>query len=250
MSQKMKNRDMMIENCKKYLDRPYVWGGESMEEGGYDCSGLVYRVLQDCGFQVGRTTSQGYRKLGRKIPAEQKQKGDLLFFGSGVKATHMSIYDKNEKMYESIGGSSNTKENPGPGVTYSSTSRRKDLIEVRTLFDEDGRPDASLNPGSSGGGSGESDSGASAGKPDYQVGNTYTLQAEMKVRTGAGTNYRAKSHKELTPNGQNHDADKDGAIDTGTRVTCQEVKRVGNDIWIRTPSGWIAGVYQGKTYIK
>lgn len=250
MNQKMKNRDMVIENCSKYLGRPYVWGGESMEEGGYDCSGLVYRVLQDCGFQVGRTTSQGYRKLGQKVSPQQKQKGDLLFFGSSSKATHISIYDENEKMYESIGDSSNTKENPGPGVAYSNTSRRKDLIEVRTLFDENGRPDASLNAGSSAGGSGEGDSGASAGKPDYQVGSTYTLQAEMKVRTGPGTNYRAKSHQELTQDGQNHDGDKDGAVSAGTRVTCKEVKKTGNDIWVRTPSGWIAGFYQGKTYIK
>ena len=42
-------RDDIIENCKKYLGRPYVWGGESMEEGGYDCSGLVYRVLSGPG---------------------------------------------------------------------------------------------------------------------------------------------------------------------------------------------------------
>ena len=29
-----------------------------------------------------------------------------------------------------------------------------------------------------------------------------------------------------------------------------EVKNVNNDIWIRIPSGWIAGHYNGKTYVK
>ena len=47
----------------------------------------------------------------------------------------------------------------------------------------------------------------------YCVGNTYTLQNEMKVRTGPGTQYRAKSYKELTADGSKHDKDGDGALD-------------------------------------
>ncbi len=229
------NRDVLIENCKKYLGRPYVWGGESMEEGGYDCSGLLYRVLQDSGFQVGRTTSQGYRAIGRKIPLAERKKGDLLFFGTPERAVHVSICDENGKMYESIGRSINTKENPGLGITYSNISRRNDMIEVRTLFDQNGEAVTDKEPEK---------------VSNYQVGKVYTLQAEMKVRTGAGTNYRAKSYSELTANGQKHDSDRDGAVDAGTRVTCTGVKTVGKDIWIQTPSGWIAAVYQGKTYIK
>lgn len=229
------NRDDIIKNCKKYLGRPYVWGGESMEEGGYDCSGLVYRVLRDSGFQVGRTTSQGYRAIGRKISPGNRKKGDLLFFGNSERANHVSIYDENGKMYESIGSSSNTKDNPGPGVTYSDISRRSDMIEVRTLFD-DGQAGTDKGPGGAGN--------------DYQVGEVYTLQAEMKVRTGAGTNYRAKSYSELTANGKKHDSDRDGAVDVGTKVTCKGIQTVGKDIWMLTPSGWIAAVYQGKTYIK
>lgn len=85
---------------------------------------------------------------------------------------------------------------------------------------------------------------------DYVVGQTYTLQAEMKVRAGAGTNNSAKTHTQLTADGKKHDADKDGALDKGTVVTCQEVKKVGSDIWIRTPSGWIAAYYGGKVYVK
>lgn len=87
-------------------------------------------------------------------------------------------------------------------------------------------------------------------KTDYKVSSTYTLQAEMKVREGAGTEYRAKKHSELTEDGRNHDADGDGCLDKETRVTCKEVKKVGNDTWIRTPSGWIAAVYDGKVYVK
>lgn len=84
----------------------------------------------------------------------------------------------------------------------------------------------------------------------YAKGKTYTLQVELKVRTGPGTNYRAKTHAELTADGKKHDADGDGALEAGTRITCLAYKRVGSDIWVQAPSGWMAGYYQGKVYIK
>lgn len=92
-------------------------------------------------------------------------------------------------------------------------------------------------------------SGKSTGKPTFAKGKVYTTQVELKVRTGPGTNYLAKSHSELTADGQAHDTDKDGAIDKGTRVTCLAYKEVGDDIWIQTPSDWMAAYYQGKVYI-
>lgn len=84
----------------------------------------------------------------------------------------------------------------------------------------------------------------------YKVGKTYTLQSELKVRSGAGINYSIKKHNQLTNDGKTHDKDKDGALDKGTVITCKEVKKVGKDTWIRTPSGWIAAIYQGKVYVK
>ena len=86
--------------------------------------------------------------------------------------------------------------------------------------------------------------------PSYKVGNTYTLQSNMVVRTGAGTNYRAKKHSELTSDGRKHDKDENGCLDKGTRITCQQVKKSGSNIWIKCPSGWIAAYYNKKTYVK
>lgn len=83
----------------------------------------------------------------------------------------------------------------------------------------------------------------------YVVGKTYTLQTELKVRTGPGKSYPAKVHGQLTSGGQSSDKDKDGALDKGTKVTCQQVQKSGNDIWIKCPSGWIAAFYDGKAYI-
>ena len=45
--------------------------------------------------------------------------------------------------------------------------------------------------GTSGSTSSGSGNKTTSSAPSYKVGNTYTLQSNMVVRTGAGTNYRA-----------------------------------------------------------
>lgn len=91
-------------------------------------------------------------------------------------------------------------------------------------------------------------SGSSA--PTYKVGSTYTLQADaLRVRTGAGTNYTAKTYSQLTSNAQKH-AYSNGCLKKGTEVTCKQIKNVGDDIWMKIPSGWIAAYYNKKTYVK
>lgn len=105
----------------------------------------------------------------------------------------------------------------------------------------------SSTPGSASSGSGNK---TTSSAPSYKVGNTYTLQSNMVVRTGAGTNYRAKKHSELTADGRKHDKDKNGCLDKGTRITCQQVKKSGSNIWVKCPSGWIAAYYKGKQYVK
>lgn len=86
--------------------------------------------------------------------------------------------------------------------------------------------------------------------PSYKVGSTYTLQADaLRVRTGAGTNYAAKTYSQLTSNAKKH-AYSNGCLKKGTEVTCKQVKNVGDDIWMKIPSGWIAAYYNKKTYVK
>ena len=84
----------------------------------------------------------------------------------------------------------------------------------------------------------------------FVKGKTYTLQVELKVRAGAGTNYTAKTHNGLTADEKQYDKDKDGALDKGTKVVCLDVKQIGSDIWIKIDSGWIAGYYKNQHYIK
>lgn len=85
--------------------------------------------------------------------------------------------------------------------------------------------------------------------PSYRAGTVYTLLADhLRVRTGPGTGYATKSRKQLTVNAREH-AYSNGTLKKGTRVTCKDVRKVGNDIWIKIPSGWIAAYYGGKKYV-
>lgn len=117
--------------AQKYIGTPYVWGGESMSEGGMDCSGFVYNALKDAGYKVGRTTAQGYRSYGSNVNRADMQPGDLVFFGSNGNASHIGIYIGNGQMIHSSGGSKNTKSNPGKGVTITNVDYRNDFIEAR-----------------------------------------------------------------------------------------------------------------------
>lgn len=88
--------------------------------------------------------------------------------------------------------------------------------------------------------------------PNYIVGKTYTLQTELNVRKNPTLSAGLVGHYGLTSDGRKHDADKDGALDKGTRITCQSkvVDSVGN-VWIKCPSGWVCAyeIKKDKVYI-
>lgn len=122
-----------IELARKYLGRPYVWGGNCEAEGGYDCSGFVFQVLHQSGFNVSRDTAQGYYNSFSKYEVSNKNiaTGDLLFFGRTKKSiTHIAIALDPITMIESIGCKKNTINNKGKGVSISNITRRKDLVAV------------------------------------------------------------------------------------------------------------------------
>lgn len=122
----------IVTTARAYLGKPYVWGGESEAEGGYDCSGFVYSVLNKCGMKIPRTTAQSYSALGTKV--SNIQSADLLYFGKSIKRiTHIAIAISSTQMIESIGTSKNSKTNKGKGVSITNISHRNDLVLVKRI---------------------------------------------------------------------------------------------------------------------
>lgn len=85
----------------------------------------------------------------------------------------------------------------------------------------------------------------------FIVSQNYTIQVNLKVRDGAGVDKRWKLKLELTNDGKKHAINSENAVlKAGTRITCLEVQKNNNNIWVRIPSGWIAAVYEGNIYLK
>jgi cell wall-associated NlpC family hydrolase len=61
------------------IGTPYVWGGESYEEGGFDCSGLVLWAYNQIGAALPRTAAEQFDATTRIDPRSVKP-GDLIFF--------------------------------------------------------------------------------------------------------------------------------------------------------------------------
>lgn len=88
-------------------------------------------------------------------------------------------------------------------------------------------------------------------KSDYTVGKVYTLQSNLKVRTGAGVSYRQKQRSELSADGKkNAKLGVMAILKKGTKVTVLEIVRLSGYIWVRVPSGWLCAVEGNKIYIK
>ena len=67
---------------------PYLWGGNSSK--GNDCSGFTQTAFMASGIQLPRDARQ-QAKIGKPIIDDQLKEGDLLFFGTGDRITHVGI---------------------------------------------------------------------------------------------------------------------------------------------------------------
>lgn len=75
----------------QFVGNPYVWGGTSLTNGA-DCSGFVMSVFGDCGVGVAGRTASAQSTGGTSISASQLQAGDLVFYRSGGRVSHVAIY--------------------------------------------------------------------------------------------------------------------------------------------------------------
>jgi cell wall-associated NlpC family hydrolase len=73
---------------------PYVWGGESRTEGGFDCSGLVDYAYSAAGHALpGRPTAAVLWQMGIPIAKRNLRPGDLVFLGTySGQPYHVAMY--------------------------------------------------------------------------------------------------------------------------------------------------------------
>lgn len=88
----------------------------------------------------------------------------------------------------------------------------------------------------------------------YTTGNYITLE-EMNIRNGSGINNSIKKVKQMSANGKKHatstNPNSNAIYKKGTEFTAQKIIVKGNEVWAKSPSGYICikGA-SGKIYCK
>lgn len=82
----------MATQALSYRGMPYIRGAASPSRG-FDCSGLVYYLLRQRGFNPPRTAA-GYGHWGQSVPKGQLKSGDLVLFANTYKRgiSHIGVY--------------------------------------------------------------------------------------------------------------------------------------------------------------
>lgn len=71
--------------------KPYYWKGNGPD--AFDCSGLVYWVYKQAGYNISDTSANGFAEIGREISKEELQPGDLICENwNDDKYNHIVIY--------------------------------------------------------------------------------------------------------------------------------------------------------------
>lgn len=86
----------------------------------------------------------------------------------------------------------------------------------------------------------------------FKANTDYTLQADLKVRSGAGTGYAQKKTSALTVKARKSAYNQTYAVlKKGTKITALKViKKSDKEYWVQIPSGYICAMQQGKKFIK
>lgn len=88
----------LVANAAPLLGKPYVWGGQTPEQG-FDCSGLIVYLFQQQGITIPRTVATMWNAgTSVDVPAV----GDVVFFQTeGTTVSHAGIYIGNNQFLHS-----------------------------------------------------------------------------------------------------------------------------------------------------
>jgi N-acetylmuramoyl-L-alanine amidase len=97
------NIQQIINLGKSFMGTPYVWGSSNPNNGGFDCSGFIYYVFKNSGYNISRLNVEGYWNTVQHL--SNPEVGDLVFFQNTYRVgpSHIGIYLGNGKFLDANG---------------------------------------------------------------------------------------------------------------------------------------------------
>ncbi len=114
----------VAEFAQQYVGYNYKWGGKSPETG-FDCSGFVYYVYQQFGYELNRTAADQVSN-GTHVEPDALEPGDVLCFYKGSYIGHSGIYIGDGNYVHS--------QDSATGVVISPLSERTGGFEARRIL--------------------------------------------------------------------------------------------------------------------
>ena len=113
----------MADYGQQFIGNPYVWGGTSLTNGA-DCSGFVQSIYKHFGYSIPRT-SREQAAGGTEISISELRPGDLIFYATGGRIDHVTMYIGNGQVVQA--------SSPSTGIKVSSYDYRTPVKAVRYI---------------------------------------------------------------------------------------------------------------------
>lgn len=91
--------DAIDEGADLVGDTPYVWGGgrtaNSRSNHEFDCSSFIHYIFDENGLELGdyqSVTTDSLVQAGESVDADDRQRGDLVFFDTYKENGHVGVY--------------------------------------------------------------------------------------------------------------------------------------------------------------
>lgn len=113
----------LVQEAKKYVGNPYVWGGVSLTNGA-DCSGFTLSIFKKYGVSLPHHAAS-QAQMGTKVSLGEVQPGDLVFYAKNGSINHVAIYIGNGQVIHA--------SSPKTGIKISSVNYRTPACARRFL---------------------------------------------------------------------------------------------------------------------
>ncbi len=120
-------RSSMITFAQQFIGNPYVWGGTSLTNGA-DCSGFVQSIYREFGYSLPRV-AEDQAQVGMKIPVENAEPGDLIFYARNGYIYHVVM---------SMGGNKTIEaQSSATGIVYGTVNQANAVWATRLISEDD-----------------------------------------------------------------------------------------------------------------